>query len=465
MLEQLIENINNLLYTYILIVLLIGIGLFFTFKTNCVQITLFKDALKELMHKNEGTHGISSFQSLMISTASRVGTGNIAGVAVAISIGGPGSVFWMWVIAIIGSASAFIESTLAQVYKERDGKEFRGGPAYYIKRGIGSKPMAILFAVLLISCFAFGFNGLQSFNVASSISYFFPDKSVAIVVGIIIALLAGLIFFGGTKRIGFISSIIVPIMAVIYIAMGLIVIFNNIGELPNVLGDIFSQALGYKAIVGGTIGGAILQGIKRGLFSNEAGMGSSPNAAATANVSHPVKQGLVQVVSVFIDTLIICTTTAVFLLLANTDPNAEGIALVQSAFVSEFGQAGNIFITVAIILFAFTSIIGNYSYAESNFKFITTNKIALNVFRLLCLLPICLGAVSNMSLAWNTADILMGLMALLNIIAIFQLRNVAFKCLKDYKQQKVAGKDPIFNPESLEIDNTAVWQKESTQKN
>ena len=449
------DNISNFLYTYILIILLIATGLYFTFRTKFVQITLLKDGFKQLIAKKDGKEGgISSFQSLMISTASRVGTGNIAGVAVAITIGGPGAVFWMWLIALIGAASAFVESTLAQVYKEKDGDSFRGGPAYYIEKALKARWLGIIFAILLILCFAFGFNALQSFNIADSLKPFLPtgvdSTTINFMIGATLAVLTGLIIFGGIHRIGVISSVVVPIMAALYIALGLFVIVKNISMVPGVIGDIFSQAFSFQAGAGGAAGAAIMYGVKRGLFSNEAGMGSSPNAAAVADVSHPVKQGLAQVISVFIDTLLICTATAVFILLAK-DATGEGIGRVQSAFQLEFGHAGIFFITAAILLFAFTSIIGNYSYAESNFKFVfENNKLGLIIFRLVCLVPLVLGAMSNLQLAWNLADILMGLMALVNIIAIVLLGKVAFK-------QKREGKDPVFKASKVGIKDTECW--------
>lgn len=456
------DNISNFLYTYILIILLIATGLYFTFRTKFVQITLLKDGFKQLIAKKDGKEGgISSFQSLMISTSSRVGTGNIAGVAVAITIGGPGAVFWMWLIALIGAASAFVESTLAQVYKEKDGDSFRGGPAYYIEKALKARWLGIIFAILLILCFAFGFNALQSFNIADSLKPFLPtgvdSTTINFMIGATLAVLTGLIIFGGIHRIGVISSVVVPIMAALYIALGLFVIVKNISMVPGVIGDIFSQAFSFQAGAGGAAGAAIMYGVKRGLFSNEAGMGSSPNAAAVADVSHPVKQGLAQVISVFIDTLLICTATAVFILLAK-DATGEGIGRVQSAFQLEFGHAGIFFITAAILLFAFTSIIGNYSYAESNFKFVfENNKLGLIIFRLVCLVPLVLGAMSNLQLAWNLADILMGLMALVNIIAIVLLGKVAFKCLEDYRTQKREGKDPVFKASKVGIKDTECW--------
>lgn len=457
-LTNIVNEAQNFLFTYVLIALLLIVGLYFTIRSGVVQLTLLKDSFKTLMDKKGvDKNEISSFQSLMISTASRVGTGNIAGVATAIMVGGPGAVFWMWIIALIGSASAFVESTLAQVYKQKEGSIFIGGPAYYIKNALGNKTMAVLFAISLILCFGVGFNGLQSFNIASSLSTFHDGMETKVIVGIVLALLSGIIIFGGIHRIGVISSIVVPIMAGVYILLGLYVIITNINLVPGVMSSIFNQALSFQAFASGALGAAILQGVKRGLFSNEAGMGSSPNAAASADVTHPVKQGLAQVISVFIDTFLICTTSAVFVLLSKNASGDDGIKLIQDAFLLQFGDIGIYFITIAIILFAFTSIIGNYSYVESNFLFMCNSKKALNIFRIICLVPIIFGALIEMDLAWALADLFMGIMALINIWAIVSLSKVAFICLKDYKQQRAKKLDPTFDPKSLGIKNTKAW--------
>lgn len=457
-LTAIVNEAQNFLFSYILIALLLIVGLYFTIRSRVVQLTLLKQGFKSLMDKKGvEKNEVSSFQSLMISTASRVGTGNIAGVATAVMAGGPGAVFWMWVIALIGSASAFIESTLAQVYKQKEGSIFIGGPAYYIKNALGNKPMAIMFAISLILCFGLGFNGLQSYNIASSLSTFHDSIETKVIIGVVLAAISGIIIFGGIHRIGVISSIVVPIMAGIYILLGLYVIITNFNLVPGVLSDIFQEALSYQAFLSGALGAAIMEGVKRGLFSNEAGMGSSPNAAASADVTHPVKQGLAQVISVFIDTLLICTTSAVFILLNNSTVGDDGIKLIQNAFLTQFGDVGIYFITVAIILFAFTSIIGNYSYVESNFIFMCDSKKALNIFRIVCLLPIIFGAVIDMDLAWALADLFMGIMALINIGAILLLSNIAFICLKDYRKQLKEKKDPTFDPQRLGIKNTKVW--------
>lgn len=406
MFNNLLASLNDFLYSYILIFLLVAAGIYFSIRTKFVQFRLIGDAikaLKEKAEKNDNGKSVSSFQALMISTASRVGTGNIAGIATAIVAGGPGAVFWMWVMAIVGGASAFVESTLAQVYKVKDGKEFRGGPSYYIERALGKRWLGVLFSILLIACFAYGFNGLQTYNMSSALEYYIPNYSDTIlpaVVGLLIAAATAFVIFGGVHRIGFISSVIVPIMAGIYILMGIFITLTNLDRVPEMFSLIFEGAFDFRAIFGGFAGSTVLIGIKRGLFSNEAGMGSAPNASATATVSHPVKQGMVQVLSVFIDTLMICTTTAFILLLSGVTgipEKLDGIPYVQAAISANVGSLGIHFITFSIFAFAFTSLIGNYYYAESNILFIKNNRILLNVFRITCLIAIFLGAQADFS--------------------------------------------------------------------
>ena len=459
---NILGSMSDFLYTWILVALLIITGLYFSIRTNFVQIRLLPEALRVITEKKSGS-GISSFQALMISTASRVGTGNIIGVALAIGTGGPGAVFWMWLLAIIGSASAFIESTLAQIYKTKDGDGFRGGPAYYIQTALKSRPLGILFSIFLIACFAYGFNALQAFNIGDSLKYYFPNYSnsiLPIILGIVLALLTGIIIYGGVKRIGIITSGIVPIMALIYIGLGLFLTIKNINLLPGVFKSIFVEAFNFKAIFGGGVGAftssCVMQGIKRGLFSNEAGMGSAPNAAATAYVSHPVKQGLVQMFSVFIDTIFICSTTAMILLCSGVSEGV-GIQFVQNAVRANFGEFGIHFISIAIFLFAFSSLIGNYYYAEANIKFIKDSKTVLNIFRITCLIMIFFGTQMSLDAAWNLADCLMGIMAILNIIAILLLGKIATKCLKDYTKQRKEGKNPVFKAKDIGINNTEYW--------
>ncbi len=460
---RILGTMSDFLYTWILVALLIITGLYFSIRTRFVQIRLLPESLKVIVEKKSNP-GISSFQALMISTASRVGTGNIVGVALAIGTGGPGAVFWMWVLAIIGSASAFIESTLAQIYKTKDENGFRGGPAYYIQTALKSRPLGILFSILLIACFAFGFNALQAFNIGDSLKYYFPNYSDSIiptVLGLTLAILTGITIYGGVKRIGFITSVIVPIMALIYICLGLFITIKNINLLPGVFKNIFVEAFNFKAIFGGGVGAftssCVMQGIKRGLFSNEAGMGSAPNAAATADVSHPVKQGLVQMFSVFIDTIFICSTTAMILLCSGVS-EGTGIQYVQNAVNANVGKLGIHFISIAIFLFAFSSLIGNYCYAEANVKFIKDNKTVLNIFRLCCLIMIFFGTQMSLDAAWNLADLLMGFMAIVNIIAIVSLGNIAIKCLKNYTDQKKQGKEPVFKAKDIGLDNTEYWK-------
>ena len=467
MLNDILGGINDFMYTYLLLLLLVGTGLYFTIRSRFVQVRLLKDGFRLLLEKageENGEKQVSSFQALMISTASRVGTGNIAGIATAIAAGGPGAVFWMWLMAIIGGASAFIESTLAQVYKVKDGKDFRGGPSYYIERALGKRWMGVLFSILLILCFAYGFNGLQSYNMSSALEYYIPgytDSIYPMIVGIILAVATALVIFGGVHRIGFISSVIVPIMAGAYLLMGIATVVLNLPQFPGVIKLILSEAFDVQAIFGGMAGSAVVIGIKRGLFSNEAGMGSAPNAAASASVSHPAKQGMVQVISVFIDTLLICSATAMMLLLSGVQGEAgvlDGIPFVQQAIAVNVGKWGIHFITAAIFAFAFSSLIGNYYYAESNILFIKDNKVLLFVFRCTCILAVFLGAQANFSTMWNIADITMGCMAVVNIIAILLLGNTAIKVLKDYESQRKAGKDPIFYEKNVGLDNTDCWK-------
>ncbi len=466
MLNNILSAVNDWMYTYLLLFLLVGTGIYFTIRTRFVQLRLLKESfhvLKEKAGEENGKKQVSSFQALMISTASRVGTGNIAGIATAIAAGGAGAVFWMWLMAVIGGASAFIESTLAQVYKVKDKEEFRGGPSYYMEKALGKRWLGILFSVLLIICFAYGFNGLQSFNMSSSLEYYIPgysDTVYPMLVGLILAVGTAFVIFGGVHRIGFITSVLVPIMAGAYLLIGLYTVITNITELPKVFSMIFSQAFDFKAFAGGMAGSAVVIGIKRGLFSNEAGMGSAPNASASASVSHPAKQGMVQVLSVFIDTLLICSATAMMLLLSGVQGESgvlDGIPFVQKAISANVGNWGIHFITLSIFAFAFSSLIGNYYYAESNILFIKNNKKLLFIFRITCLLAVFFGAQADFSMMWNIADITMGCMATVNILVILVLGNTAMKVLKDYEKQKKEGKNPVFKAKDVGIENAECW--------
>ena len=461
--NQMIADLNTFLYSYILIILLVGTGIYFTVRTKFVQIRMFPEAIRVLTEKKSDSAGVSSFQALLIFPASRVGTGNVAGVATALAAGGAGAIFWMWLLAVIGSASAFIESTLAQIYKVKGEKEFRGGPAYYIQYALGKRWLGIVFSVLLIACFSFGFNALQAFNVSSAIEYYIgPEYSqtcIPAVIGAVLAICTALVIFGGVHRIGIITSGLVPVMAVLYILLGIYITAMNIQDLPAIFSLIFTEAFDIQSIAGGFAGSCVMLGIKRGLFSNEAGMGSAPNAGAAADVSHPAKQGFVQMLSVFIDTILICTTTAMMLLNYGViDPELTGMPFVQQAIKAEVGELGIHFITISIFLFAFSSLVGNYCYAESNLKFIKDDKKLLTVFRIICVLIIFWGAQASFDTVWNLADVLMGFMAIVNIIAILLLSGVGVRTLNDYVQQKAEGKDPRFSPGKLGIKNTRCWK-------
>ena len=455
-LASLLTQIDDILYTWLLIYLLAGSGIYFSIRTRFVQIRRFKDAMNCMLEKKDGDKGVSSFQALMIATASRVGTGNMAGVAMAIIFGGPGAAFWMWLMAILGSASAFIESTLAQIYKKKEGESFKGGPAYYIERALHARWLGIIFAISLIATFAFGFNGLQAYNIVSAFDVYVEDLQSSIlptVIGVILALAALIIFFSG-DIIGKISSVLVPVMAGLYILIGLFVIITNITRLPGILAIIMRNAFDFKAIFGGFTGSCMVLGIKRGLFSNEAGMGSAPNASASATVSHPAKQGLAQIISVYIDTLLICSTTVFLILLTGdwSESGYSGIPLLQQCVARVIGPIGIHFVTFIVCLFAFTSIIGNYFYAEANILFITKNKMVMTIFRIAAAIMVFIGAGKSL------ADITMGLEAVVNIIAILLLGRIAFAALDDYEKQKEAGLDPVFHESNIGLHDTDVWK-------
>ncbi len=449
-----ISAINDVLWSYILIIMLLGCAIWFTFKTRFVQFRMIKEMIKLLgdstgKSKNGEKH-ISSFQAFAVSLASRVGTGNLAGVATAIAVGGPGAVFWMWIIALLGASSAFVESTLAQLYKRRGKDSFIGGPAYYMERGLGLRWMGVFFAVLISITFGFAFNSVQSNTICAAWegAFGFDHR----VIGGILTILTILIIFGGIQRIAKVSSIIVPVMALGYVALALGIVLFNIGKLPAVLELIIGNAFGWEQTIGGTVGAALMQGIKRGLFSNEAGMGSAPNVAATADVSHPVKQGLIQTLGVFTDTLIICTCTAFIILFSGAplDGSVNGVQLTQHALTNEVGNIGSIFVAVAILLFAFSSIIGNYYYGEANIRFVTQKKSVLFTYRLLVGGMVMFGALASLDLAWSLADITMGLMTICNLIAISLLGRQAFLLLNDYITQKRKGiASPVFTKNSI----------------
>lgn len=449
-----INLLNDILWTYILIALLLGCAVWFSVKTHFVQFRMIKEMVR-LLADSAGKGGdkekhISSFQAFAISIASRVGTGNLAGVATAIAVGGPGAIFWMWVIALFGASSSFVESTLAQLYKIKGKDSFIGGPAYYMRKGLKQPWMGALFAILITITFGFAFNSVQSNTLCAAFEGAFGFDHA--IVGSVITAFTLIIIFGGVQRIAKVSSIIVPVMALGYIALALIIVLLNIKELPAVIELIVSHAFGWEQALGGGVGMALMQGIKRGLFSNEAGMGSAPNVAATAHVTHPVKQGLIQTLGVFTDTLIICTCTAFIILFSGAplDGSTNGVQLTQHALTNEIGSAGSIFIAVALFFFAFSSILGNYYYGEANIRYLTGRKWILNTYRILVGGMVLFGALATLDVAWSLADITMGLMALCNLIAISLLGKYAFKLLEDYRTQKHNGiKDPVFTKDRL----------------
>ena len=459
-----IESISNFLYTYILIAILILLGVYFTFKCNFVQFRYIKEMFRLLGdgggsgEKEEGH--VSSFQAFCISTASRVGTGNLAGIAIAISLGGPGAIFWMWCIALIGAASSFVESTLAQIYKEKDDTgAYKGGPAYYIEKGLKKRWLGVTFSIFITLSFGLIFNSVQSNTISIAINEAFGVSRLA--VGIVLMIITAIIIVGGVQRVAKVSGVLVPVMAVAYILVALFVMVKNYNEIPRIIALIFENAFGIKQVVGGSLGGVMLIGIKRGLFSNEAGMGSAPNAAAAATVSHPVKQGLIQTLAVFNDTLIICSCTAFIILLSDVDltQGLTGIQLTQNALSSHIGSFGSTFIAICILLFAFSSIVGNYYYGESNIEFLTDKKSYLTIYRIGVALMVLFGSVASLEVVWNLADVFMAIMAIINLIAITMLSKFAFKALEDYTKQKKAGiKDPVFKAESIpELENVTEW--------
>lgn len=446
--------VNDIMWSYILIVMLIGCAIWFTIKSKFVQFRMMKEMIRVLgdsANKQEGReHHISSFQAFMVSLASRIGTGNLAGVATAITIGGPGAVFWMWIVALLGSSSAFIESTLAQLYKVHGKDSFVGGPAYYMKKGLKQPWMGILFAILIIFTFSFAFNSVQSNTICAAFEQAFQVDNRTM--GIILTGLSLAIFFGGIQRIAKVSSIIVPVMAAGYIILAIAIIALNIHHIPYVLKTIVTHAFGWEQAIGGGIGVAIMQGVKRGLFSNEAGMGSAPNVAATADVSHPVKQGLIQALGVFTDTLIICSCTAFIILFSGVPLSGEanGVQLTQLALDSQIGSWGSIYVAIAILFFAYSSIIGNYYYGEANIRYITNNKKVMVLFRLLSGGMVLFGSLASLDLAWSLADVCMGLMTICNLIAITLLGKYAFRLLEDYRMQKRKGiKNPVFTKDKM----------------
>ncbi|MGP4106237.1 alanine/glycine:cation symporter family protein [Virgibacillus sp. L01] len=467
--EKILGIANEAMWTYILIAALIGVGLWFTIKTKFVQFRYLPEMFRVLFDKRtiiaSGKKGTSSFQAFAISAASRVGTGNLAGVASAVAVGGPGAIFWMWLIALLGSATAFIESTLAQVYKVPEADQYRGGPAYYMEKGLNKRWLGIVFAITITFTYGLVFNSVQSNTISLAFNGEF-DISRNVMAAVLV-LLTAIVIFGGLKTIANVTQIIVPVMAILYIIIAIYILIINITAVPEMISLIFANAFGIREIAGGGFGAAILMGIKRGLFSNEAGMGSAPNAAATAEVSHPAKQGLIQALGVFFDTILICSATGFILISAGGiyGSEADGIQLTQSAFEFHIGDWAAVFIAIAIFFFAYSSILGNYYYGENNIGFIKESKIALFIYRIAVLAMVVFGAIATFDLVWAMADLTMGIMALINLYAISKLFKIANRVLQDYREQRKAGKDPVFYRDTLD-DQTGIefWGRDQTSE-
>ena len=455
--DKVVTAISGVLYMPWVPFLLLAAGLFFTFRSKFMQVRLLGESFRVVSEKPKTKGGISSFGALMVSTASRVGTGNIVGVSTAICMGGYGAVFWMWMTAILGGATSFIESTLAQVYKRKnpDGTYF-GGPSYYMETALKKRWLGVIFAVIIILTYAVGYNMLASYNLQSSFSAFsfYHEGSTPLVIGIILALLFAVCVMGGAKRLTKITGALVPIMGIFYVAVAVVVVVGNASIVPEVFRNIF----------GGFTGSCMMEGIKRGLYSNEAGMGSAPNAAATADVSHPAKQGLVQMLAVFIDTLLICSATALMCLCSGVvpTPEAAGAPYVQAALQTALGDFGPVFIAVSMALFAFTTLIGNYYYCEGCLRFIFKRIPSHNFmtgFRIVAAIVVMLGAIITMQLAWDTADLFQALMVIINVPVILILSRTAVKVLKDYTAQRKAGKNPEFKSANVGLEGkTEAWE-------
>lgn len=463
-----LDAVDSVMYYPILIIVMASAGIFFTVRTRGVQIRLFPTACRLVVEKPEGEEKVSSFQALMVSTASRVGTGNIIGVASAICLGGAGAAFWMWIMCLIGASSAFIESTLAQIYKQKneDGSCY-GGPAYYIEKALHAPALSVVFCICLIATYAVGFNLLCSYNLQSTFATysFYDPNTTPIIIGAALALVVGYCLMGGGNRIVHLTSVIVPGMGVFYVIISLIVIFAHVTHIPAMFAAILSDAFNFRAIFGGLAGSCMIYGFKRGLYSNEAGVGSAPNASASAEVTHPVKQGLVQTISVYIDTMLLCTATALMCLSSGAEygKDVEPATFVQNATSSVFGKAGPIIITLAMVLFAFTTLIGNLYYVNNAMAYINHKKMpsqkAMRIFYVFAVFIIFIGAVMPMNICWDLADITMGCMTLINLPSCVAMSGTAVKALKDFEKQRKAGKDPKFHPQDigLDPDSLSYW--------
>ena len=460
---------GDLLYTWILIPLLLGLGIYFTFKIKAGQITNIGHAKRLITAKPKDENSISSFKAFTISAASHIGTGNIVGVAAAISVGGPGSVFWMWVTALIGGASAFVENTLGQIFKEKaeDGA-YKGGPAFYINKTMKRPHLAKLFSIIICIVYGFMFNAMQSNTIASGFANSFSTSPW--ILGLIVMVVVGFVIFGGIKRISEITSLVVPVMAIAYIGLVIFVLITNITKVPVMFTIIFEDAFNLKAGFGGLFGTAILNGVKRGLFSNEAGMGAVPNASAVADVSHPAKQGLIQALGVYLDSILICSATAFVIILAGEEiylnPNLQGLDITQAALATEIGPWAQHFLTFCVLMFSFSSIIGNYYYGENNILSMNLGKKELAIYRFMVLSFVFLGSIGDFSIVWNTGDIFMGIMAIINLFILMVIGKCAVAVYYDYQRQLKEGKDPVFNPSDIKelrpyLDEITAWDNPS----
>ena len=444
-------SLNDWLWGNFLVAALVCCGLWFTWRTRFVQFRMIGEMIRLLgdsvVPSEKGKRHISSFEAFAVSVATRVGTGNMAGVATAITIGGPGAVFWMWVMALMGSATAFVESTLGQLFKLHHEDSFVGGPAYYIQRGLHCRWMSVLFAVLITITFGLSYNSIQSNTICGALQESFGWSPLW--VGVVLSIVGLTIVFGGIKRIARVSSILVPVMAIGYFLLAVFIIIMNLHLIPHVLKTIVTSAFGLEQVAGGGLGATMMIGIKRGLFSNEAGEGSAPNVAATASVSHPVKQGLIQALGVFTDTLMVCSCTAFIILICGLHQSTDlnGIVLTQASVEAVIGSFGSVFIAIAILLFAFSSIIGNYYYGEANIRFLTNNKMTITVYRIFSAgVVVMFGALSTLELVWSVGDLFMALLTACNLVAIVALGRYVFRLLDDYRQQKRQGiKNPTFH--------------------
>ena len=478
--NEIVSAINAIVWSPALVFLCLGAGLYFSVRTRFLQVRHSREMIRLLLDGRASEAGISSFQALTMTLAGRVGTGNIAGVATAITFGGPGALFWMWVVAFLGASSAFVESTLGQVYKEKINGQYRGGPAFYIEKGLGIKWFALLFAFTTILACGFLLPGVQANAIASSINTAFNIDTRFTAAAL--AILLGFIIFGGLKRIANFAVAVVPFMAIAYIGVALVIVLINIDKVPAMFVLIISSAFGFNSAFGAILGLAIMWGVRRGVYSNEAGQGTGPHASSAASVSHPAKQGLVQAFSVYVDTLLVCTATGFMLLITGLynveGPTGEvmytgvagvgaGAGYVQSAMENLMPGFGNIFVALALFFFAFTTIVAYYYIAETNISYINrfiARPWMTQVLRVGIIAAVVYGTVKTADLAWGLGDIGVGLMAWLNIAAILMMQKPAFICLKDYEEQKARGIDPQFNPEALNIKGADYWVERHSEK-